>query len=146
MSSTKVNLSAAQISDKWGKRMKSSITDIQAGIDTVTESPTEKAAAKQDKMKQNLNAAIDNGRWASGLRSVSLSDWKTKTKQKVGERMSSGVDAGMPKRQKFDQYLVSTLNGVMPEINSMPDMTLEDSVNRVRKLMTHMRDNPYKGK
>lgn len=145
MSKTRVGLSANQISDKWGRKMKSSISDIQTGIDGVTESPTEKAAAKKDKMIQNLNAAINNGRWENGLRNVTLADWKSKTKTKVAERMSSGVDAGMGKRQKFDAHNVATLNAILPEINSMPDMTLQDSINRVAVLMKHMADNPFKG-
>ena len=145
MSKEKVSLTADKISDKWGRRMKGAVTDIQAGIDGVTESPTEKAAAKQEKMLTNLTEAVNNGKWADGLRKVSLSDWKTKTKEKVGTRLAQGVDQAMPKRKAFDTYLVSQLNAVLPEISAMPDMTIDDSVNRVRALMTHMHENPYKG-
>lgn len=145
MSKEKVSLTADKISDKWGRRMKGAITDIQAGIDSVTESPTEKAAAKQEKMLTNLTEAVNNGKWADGLRKVSLSDWKTKTKEKVGTRLAQGVDQAMPKRKAFDSYLVSTLNAKLPDINAMPDMTIDDSVNRVRALMVHMHENPYKG-
>jgi len=144
MAKNKVSLTSGQISDKWGRRMKSSITDIQNGIDSVTESPTEKAAGKADKMLNNITQAITSGKWGNSLRAVSLQDWKTKTKEKVATRLASGVDAGMAKRQKFDNYLVSTLNSVLPTINAMPDMTIEDSVNKVRALMTHMHDNPYR--
>lgn len=144
MSKSKVMSTPDQISNKWGRRMKGSITDIQAGIDAVTESPAEKAIAKQDKMLQNLTKAVTEGRWARGLSKVSLSDWKVKTKEKVATRLSGGVDGAMGKRKAFDQWLVGTLNNVLPEISGMPDMTLEDSVNRVRKLMQHMADNPYK--
>jgi hypothetical protein len=144
MSKTKVGLSSSQISDKWNRRMKSSVTDIQNGIDAVTENPAAKAIEKQDKMLQNLTQAITNGKWAAGLRDVTLSDWKTKTKDKVGQRLASGVDGAMEKRKKFDSYLVNQLNAVLPEVNAMPDMTLEDSVNRVRRVMEHMHNNPYK--
>ena len=144
MSKSKVTLSPSAISDKWNRRMKGAIGDIQLGIDSVTESPAEKAIAKQDKMKANLNDAIDSGRWANGLKNVSLTDWKTKTKEKVASRLSGGVDGAMSKRKAFDSYLTNELNSVLPEIAAMPDMTLEDSVNRVRKLMTHMSSNRYK--
>lgn len=144
MSKEKVGLTADKISDKWGRRMKGAVTDIQAGIDGVTDSPTEKAADKQEKMLTNLTESVNNGKWAAGLRKVSLSDWKTKTKEKVGTRLAQGVDQAMPKRKAFDSYLVSTLNTVLPDINAMPDMTIDDSVNRVRALMTHMHENPYK--
>lgn len=145
MSKERVGLTADRISDKWGRRLKNAVPDIQAGIDTVTEAPTEKAADKQDKMRANLIKAIDEGRWAAGLRKVSLTDWKNKTKAKVGQRLAQGVDEAMPKRKAFDTYLVSTLNEVLPVINAMPDLTLDDSVNRVRALMEHMNTHPYKG-
>jgi hypothetical protein len=144
MSKTKVNLSANEISDKWNKNTKASVSYIQAGIDKVTENPAEKAIAKQDKMIQNLTQAVNSGKWAAGLRGVSLADWKQQTKEKVGSRLASGVDGAMSKRQKFDAYLVNTLNGVLPEVANMPDMTLEDSVNKVRRVMEHMHNNPYK--
>lgn len=144
MAKEKVTLTPDKISDKWNRRMKTAIPDIQAGIDSVTDSPMEKAVAKQDKMKSKLIESIDNGTWANRMRKVSLSDWKSKTKAKVGERMSGGVDAAMPKRKAFDTWLVGRLNGVMPKIKAMPDMTMEDSVNRVRALMDHMSSEKYK--
>lgn len=144
MSKSKVGLTPDQISNKWNQTMKNSITYIQQGIDNVTENPAEKAAEKADKMLQNLTKAVQSGKWANALRNVSLADWKKKTKEKVGQRLASGVDGAMDKRKKFDSYLVGELNNVLPSINQMPDLTLEDSVNRVRALMEHMHANPYK--
>lgn len=144
MSKTKVTLTPSQISDKWNRRMKNSISDIQTGIDSVSESPMEKAAEKSEKMLQNLTNAVQSGKWANSLRKVSLAEWKQKAKEKVAQRLASGVDNAMSKRREFDQYLVNTLNAKLGEINDMPDMTIEDSVNRVRAMMTHMHENPYK--
>ena len=145
MAKTKVGLSAGDISSKWNSRMKGSISDIQRGIDGVTENPAEKAIASLDKMRAGINAAIDDGRVEAGLRKVNLADWKAKTKQKVAERLSGGVDAAMPKRREFDAYLVSTLNQIMPEVAASPNMTIEDGLNRVRMVVTHMHENRYKG-
>ncbi|MDD5360454.1 MAG: hypothetical protein PHI02_09335 [Sulfurovaceae bacterium] len=144
MSKDKVSLTAGQISDKWNRRMKGAVSDIQAGIDSVTESPTAKAAQKADKMLQNMTKAVQSGKWANSLNAVTLQDWKQKTKDKVAQRLASGVDGSMAKRQKFDAYLVNTVNSALQTIKGMPDMTLEDSVNRVRAMMTHMANNPYK--
>lgn len=146
MAKSRVAMSPGSISEKWNRRMKQSVGDIQRGIDSVQDNPMEAAAAKQDKMLQNLTAAVTGGRWAASLRGVNFTDWKNRTKQKVGERLAGGVDASMGKRQAFDTYLVNTLNGVLPQISEMPDMTLEDSVNRVRTLMEHMASNPFKGR
>ncbi len=140
----KVSLDATAISEKWARRTKAAVSDAQAGIMRVTESPAQKAVAKAQKMKQNLIASIDNGTWAKRLGGVSLEEWKTKTAQKVGERLSGGVDGAASKRAKFDGWLVGRLNEVLPKIEAMPDMTLEDSVNRVRTLMEHMSKSPFR--
>lgn len=144
MAKEKVTLSANDISEKWNRNIKNAVTDIQAGIDRVTESPMTKAVAKQDKMKANLVKAIDNGSWANGMNKVTLSDWKTKTKTKVGERLGSGADAAMSKRKAFDNWLVNRINAVLPNINQMPDMTLQDSINRMTTMVTHMAGEKYK--
>ena len=139
-----VKLTPEEISEKWGRRTKAAITDIQKGIERVTESPATKAVSKIAKMKANINKSLDDGTWSKRLGAVTLEDWKTKTSAKVGERLSGGVDGAMSKRAKFDTWLASTLNEVLPKIDAMPDMTLEDSVNRVRALMEHMSKKPYK--
>lgn len=140
-----VRLSAADISKKWNNNLKGSISYIEQGVDRVKEAPTEKAANKQDKMLQHLQEAVNTGRWGAALRKVSLQEWKKLMKEKVRARLAGGVDAAMDKRQAFDKYLVDTLNAVLPEIHAMPDMTLEDSVARVRRLMEYMNENRYKG-
>jgi len=140
----KVKLTPAEISEKWARRTKGAVSDAVAGVNRVTESPAAKAVAKQDKMRANLVASIDDGTWAKRLGGVSLEDWKTKTAAKIGERLAGGVDGAAAKREKFDTFLVSTLNEILPKIAGMPDLTLEDSVNRVRTFMEHMSKNKYK--
>ncbi len=144
MSKTRVRLSGDKITEKWGRNLKHSVPDVLDGLDGVTESPALKAVEKQEKMLANLTESVRNGTWAKRLGEVSLEDWKRNTKKKVSERMAGGVDASIPKRKKFDSYLVSTLNEVLPEIAGMSDMTLEDSKARVGKLMDHMAAHPYK--
>ena len=146
MAKSKVGLGAADISEKWNRRMKQSVPDIQKGIDAVTESPMEKAVAKQDKMLANVTNAITSGKWAAETLKTNVADWRAKTKQKVAERLGGGVDAAMGKRRAFDTYLVNTLNSILPQVAAAPDMTIEDSVNRVRMVMVHMHENPYKGR
>ena len=144
MSKQKVRMQSSEISEKWGRNLKHSVPDIQKGLDNVTEAPSAKAIEKQDKMLTNLTESVNNGTWAARLGRVSLAEWKEKTKKKVAERMSGGVDGAMGKRKEFDNYLVAELNSILPEIANMEDLTLEDSVARVRKLMEHMASHPYK--
>lgn len=144
MSKESVKLSPSEITEKWKGRMKNAVPDIVRGVERVDASPMEKAAAKADKMKQNLIASVDNGTWAKRLKGVSLGDWKAKTVAKVQERLSGGVDAATEKHEKFAGWLVNRVNTGLAKIKGMPDMTLEDSVNRVRTMMTTMAEKPYK--
>jgi len=145
MAREKVRLSPDQISDKWGRRMKGAVTDIMVGIDNVTEDPGQKAVAKQEKMLANLTKSVQDGTWAKRRLAVSMADWKSSTKEKVGQRLAGGVDKGMGKRKKFDGWLAGRLNAVLPTIAAMPDLTIEDSIARVRTLMEHMSKERYKG-
>lgn len=144
MGKSKINLTASQISSKWGGNMKGAVKTIQDGIDGVTENPAQKAIAAIPKMVAGIQEAASSGRIEAGLANVNLNDWKSNTKAKVAARLASGVDAAMPKRQKFDQYLVNTLNQVLPQINDMPHNTIDDGIEKVRALAHYMHDNAYK--
>ena len=139
-----VKLTPAEISEKWERRATAAIPDAIAGVDRVTESPMEKAAAAEDKMLAGVTAAVSSGKWANSLKNVPLDQWKTTTKEKMGQRMAGGISAAKPKRQKFDEYLVGTLNNIMPKIDSMPTMTLQDSIAKMTAMVTAMANNPYK--
>ncbi|KKM01102.1 hypothetical protein LCGC14_1797850, partial [marine sediment metagenome] len=54
------------------------------------------------------------------------------------------VEGAMTKRKEFDNWLVGKLNTILPAISDMNDLTIEDSVARVRALMEGMAENPYK--
>jgi len=95
-------------------------------------------------MRDNLVAAFDDGRVENRLRGVTLNVFKEKAKRKVASRLSGGVDMSYDKRADFDKWLVETLNGVLPEIKQMPDMTIEDSKNRANKLIDYMNENRYR--
>ena len=71
-------LTPEQFADKHNRRTKAALEDMRAGIEAVDEAPTAKAAAKQEKMRQRLLEALESGKWANGLKRVSLEEWKQK--------------------------------------------------------------------
>ena len=144
MSKTAVRLTADGISDKWNRHMKAAVPDITSGIDSMTVDPGQRAVDAQGKMLANLTESVNNGTWAKRRLQVSKQAWQTITKAKVTQRLSTGVDQAMPKRKKFDSWLVGRLNAILPEIDSMADMTLEDSKQRVMRMMDHMAGEKYK--
>jgi len=137
-------LTAEELTEKWGRRTKAAVPDIQAGIARVTESPMDKAADKAEKMKMNLIASIDDGTWAKRLRAVPLSSWKDKTIQKVGERLAGGVDAAHDKHLRFASWLNARQDEISNKVKTMPDMTLEDNINRMSTQVREMAAKPYK--
>jgi len=123
---------------KWGRRMKASTDDMAQGIAAVTESPTAKAASKQDKMLARLQARVQDGTWAARLRSVSLEDWKTAIVEKGLPRVSGGVDRAQGKMTDFASQLLSYQDKGIADVNKMPDVTLEDSLARMEKWVRYM--------
>ena len=116
--------------DKWAKNLKGSTEEIRKGVDRVTEAPGIAAAAKVEKMKQRLVASIDDGTWEERVSSVSLEEWKRKTKEKGINRISAGVDAANGKVVDFHNQLADHQETIDRELDSMPDITLEDGIAR----------------
>jgi len=126
----KIKLTAEEFADKHARRLKGSIDDIRSGVGKVTVAPTLQAAAKQDKMLQNLTAAVQSGKWAARLKAVDLPTWQDKILNKGLGLIASGIDGAHDKVVAFAAQLLPYEAGLQDQVAKMPDLTLEDSVNR----------------
>lgn len=124
-------INSADFVEKHNRNTKNAVTDYQKGVNAVTKSPTEQAAAKQSKMIANLTASVQSGKWAQGLKRVSLEEWKRKASEVGAGRIAAGVDAAADKVRQFADSFLPFLETVASKVNSMPDLTLEDSINRM---------------
>ena len=124
-------LTSSQIVKKHADRLKQSTAEIATQVNAVTTAPGIQAAAKADKMRTNINLAIDSGRWARRVAAVPLQDWQRAMITKGIPRISQGIDAAAPKVQAFFDAFLPHLDKVQAEIKGMPDLTLEDSINRM---------------
>lgn len=124
-------LTAAEFQEKHARRLKASVEDVRKGIDRVTENPCEKAAAKQDKMLTNLTSAVTSGKWAAGLKRVSLEDWKKAARDIGVNRIAAGIDGAKAKVINFAEQLLPHIDREKSKIASMPDVTLDDNINRM---------------
>lgn len=124
-------LTPQEFAEKWARRLSAAAPDIQKGVQRVDQSPTEKAASKKDKMLANLTAAVQGGRWEAGLRRVSLNDWKSALINKGIPRITQGVTGAQSDVADFAAQLLSYQDQVKGEIERMPDLTLEDSIQRM---------------
>ncbi|MEM4721443.1 MAG: hypothetical protein QXT73_05220 [Candidatus Methanomethylicaceae archaeon] len=120
-----------EFAEKWARRLAAAGPDIQRGVTRVDKAPTEQAAAKKDKMLTNLTNAIQQGKWESGLRRVTLADWKRAMAEKGLARISQGVQTAQPKMAEFANQLLPYQDSLRAQIETMPDITLEDNIARV---------------
>lgn len=121
----------AELAEKWQRRLSSSLPDIERGVRNVTVSPTQLAAAKQQKMLQRLTEAVQSGKWANGLKSVSLEQWREATITKGLNRIPVGAEQGRGKMEQFAAKLIPYQETLKGQINNMPDLTLQDSIARM---------------
>lgn len=131
-------LTAIEFQEKHARRLSAAVEDVRKGIDKVTVNPCEQAAAKQDKMLTNLTASITDGRWAAGLKRVSLEDWKKKAKDVGVGRISSGITAAKEKVIAFAEQLLPHIDAGVAKIKGMSDISLEDNINRMTTFIRHM--------
>ncbi len=124
-------VSASEFAEKWARRLTAASPDIQRGIQRVDTAPTEKAAAKKDKMLTNLTAAVQSGKWEAGLRRVSLGDWKKAAIEKGIPRLSAGVQGAGTRMTEFATQLLNYEDSLQSQVTSMPDLTIEDSIARM---------------
>ena len=138
-------LTAEEFTEKHARRLKASTEDIRRGVERTTESPTAKAASKKDKMRTNINAALDSGKWEKGLRRVTLDEWKRKTVDVGVGRIAAGIDAATDKVRGFASELLPFIDKVQSDIKRLPDVTLEDNINRMVTFIRGMSKFERKG-
>jgi len=131
-------VTAVEFQEKHARRLKAALPDMRKGVEGVTESPTKKAAAKQDKMRANIVAAIDSGKWAAGLNRVSLESWKADMIDKGVNRVSAGIDGAKDKTVAFAEKLLPHVDSGVAKIKGMSDVTLEDNITRMVEFTRHM--------
>lgn len=122
---------------KWARNITNSVPDIRAGVESVTESPTEKAASKSRDWQTAMTAERTRTRFEAGLRRVDLATWKKRTIDKGVARIGSGAEAAKPKMADFlDDFLPHVYAGAQT-VRNMPSLTLEDGIARVTAMIRH---------
>jgi hypothetical protein len=133
-----VKLTAAEYQEKHARRLTAAVEDVRRGIDRVTVNPCELAAAKQDKMLANLTKSVTDGRWAAGLKRVSLEQWKSKTRDVGANRIAAGIAAAKDKVTAFAEELIPHINAGQAKLANMADITLEDNIQKMVTFTRHM--------
>jgi len=124
--------------EKHARRLKGALEDVRAGIQKVNVAPTQKAAAKKDKMLTNLTKSVNDGTWETRLKKVTLEQWKSKAADVGVNRIPAGIDAARDKVRDFASQLLPAVDAARSKISNMPDVTLEDNINRMTTYIREM--------
>lgn len=122
----------AEIAAKQIRNTSAAVPDVIAGVNAVTESPMEKAAAALPKAQARYIEAITSGKTARHLLGVSLPSWKKSTTDKA-PRIAEGIAAAESKLVRFHTARQPIQAAISGEIAAMPSLTLEDNIARSAK-------------
>lgn len=89
-------------------------------------------------MLTNLTASVNSGKWAAGLKRVSLEQWKKQTRDIGVNRIAAGIDGAKEKVINFAEALLPHIDRGQAKIAAMPDTTLDDNINRMTTFVRHM--------
>jgi hypothetical protein len=133
-----IKMTPEEFQEKHARRLKGAIEDMRSGIEKVDVAPTKLAGDKEAKMKAKLLARIEDGTWKRRVQAVTLEDWKSKMIDKGLNRVSSGIDSAAAKVKDFASQLIPAVSSAQTKISGMPDLTLEDSINRMNTFVREM--------
>lgn len=133
-----VRVTPQQWADKLARNLKNATTDIQNGVNNVTTAPGQKAAASKQKWINALNEQSTQDKWAKNVGGVTLDQWKAAMLNKGLARIGPGIDAAKPKVQAFAEKITPHIESGQRQLESMPDLTLNDSIQRVSFWIQHM--------
>ena len=137
-------LTSEQYVEKQARNLKNSLPDIRAGIERVSQAPGAAAAAAQTRMKDNLNKAIDDGRWAAKVRGVTLEEWKNAALTKGVDRIAQGIDQAHDKQVQMAGRLLAAVDASAAKVRTMPRGSISDSIARMSAFVEDM--HKFKGK
>lgn len=123
-------LSPQQVAEKWRSNTSNAQQAFKDGVNGVTISPMEKAAAAQDRFLSGIQQAVSSGRWAAGLRSRTLEQWKASMTGKGAARIAGGVADAVPKMVAFMTTWLPLQQQLRDRVAAMPKGSVADSINR----------------
>lgn len=133
-----VKVTSDEFAEKWNRRLKQSTQDIVKGVSKVTEAPGKKAAAKKNKWAARMSDPTTHDKWAKGVGSVTVDEWRDAIVSVGVPRIAAGADRAQSKVEDFASKLLAHQQAGLSKIESMPDMTLEDAKARAVAWIDHM--------
>lgn len=127
-------MDANAAAQKWARNLGNATTDIQAGIQRVTQAPGALAAAKVEKWYQAVTAA--KGKWQRNVSRVDLGTWQQAALAGVS-RVGAGASQKQAKWAAAFEAFRPHLEAGMRKVNAMPDDTLDQRLQRMMEMARH---------
>ena len=115
--------------ERQARRMQESLQIIQQGVEAVTVAPGVAAAAKADKWAKAVQDSKE--KWRANVASVSLDAWQSAFIEKGIPRIAAGAELAIPLMTQFHEQLDAYRVGLDRTLAGMPDLTLEQRINRM---------------
>ncbi|MGB9740126.1 hypothetical protein [Chloroflexus sp.] len=131
-------ITSAEFAEKWARRISGAVSDVQAGVARVSESPGSAAARQAKKWVSKITDPKTQQKWARNVGSISLEEWKAQMINVGAGRIPSGAEAARGKVEAFATQLLQHQESGLSKIKSMPDVTIEDSKARMMAWFDHM--------
>jgi len=141
-----VRVNADEFADEWASQLSASTERIRRGVERTDKDPPRLAIAKKEKLRQRFLQALEDGTWDGELNKVTKADWQRSMVEKGVPRIPSGAEASKEKMRDFASKLLPYVSNLQKEIEKMPDLTLQDSINRATKWISEMAKFSYKGR
>lgn len=131
-------VNAQQWLQKWSSNLNGAGTYITNGVNRVTVAPGQSAAAAADRMIAGVQAAVNSGKWAKRVSSVSLQDWQSAMIKKGIPRLQQGTAQAVATKTDRITTLLSNVDAAAAVANALPKGGLQQGIQRATAFMTEM--------
>lgn len=131
-------LDPTTIAQKWANNLGASTTAIKNGVQAVTTSPTQLAAAAVGKWQAAVATQKAANDFVNSLNKVSLAQWQSAMLNKGLNRIGPGAQAAIPKFTTFLQAFLPFEQNIATQVRAMPSTTLQDRIARMVAMVTQL--------
>lgn len=120
----------ATVAARWVSHLGAAVDKIRTGVQAVTTSPTQAAAAAGTLWQQRVADPAVLAKFQRNLQRVSLSDWQNAMINKGIPRIATGAANAKDKFTNFLTQFLPFVQNVANQVHAMPKATLDDRINR----------------
>ena len=135
------------VKKKLESRVSIAGTDFEAGLRNPKKDPIEEALKKLDKLYRGLQEAIASGAIEAGLkRAKAEGKWTEAIEKAVRRWLDSRTEMAEEYAEAYEKILKPAIESALAEVEKMPDLTMEQRIQRAVKFMQKMSEEVKKRK